>query len=150
MTDSIMDFMAQDHDRLDAIFKQFRSEKHTSLLEAEKLFFEFKAGLEGHIIWEEEILFPLFESHTGMHNESPTAVMRVEHRQIKELLENIRGKIEKKDTGTNELEIALIEILTPHNQKEEGVLYPWFDDSLSPRDRKQALAKIKSLPSQRH
>jgi regulator of cell morphogenesis and NO signaling len=137
-----MDFMAQDHDRLDALFRQFRSEKNTNLSKAEKLLSEFKAGLERHIAWEEDVLFPLFESRTGMRNEGPTAVMRIEHRQIKELLERIRSKIETKDTNTGDLETSLMEILSAHNQKEEGVLYPWFDSSLSTSEREEALAKM--------
>jgi regulator of cell morphogenesis and NO signaling len=139
-----MDFMAQDHNRLDEMFKQFRSEKNTNLSEAEKLFSEFKAGLERHIVWEEEMLFPLFESRTGMRNEGPTAVMRIEHRQIKELLERIRSKIETKDTTTGDFENSLVDILSAHNQKEEGVLYPWFDNSLSAREREEALAKMEA------
>ena len=68
MTNGVMDFMAQDHDRLDAIFRQFQSRKTAGLSDAEKLFSEFKTGLEKHIVWEEEILFPLFEDPTGMRN----------------------------------------------------------------------------------
>lgn len=147
MTDGIMDFMAQDHYRLDGIFRQFRSQKNTSFLEAQKLFLEFKGDLERHIVWEEEILFPLFERHTGMYGEGPTAVMRLEHRQIKEFLQKIRDKAEKKDTDTSELELGLIEILRAHNEKEEGVLYPWFDDSLSAKEREGAFTKMRSISS---
>jgi hemerythrin-like domain-containing protein len=142
MTNSIVDFMGQDHDRLDAIFRQFRSQEHVNPSEAEKLFSEFKAGLERHIVWEEEILFPLFESHTGMHSEGPTFVMRMEHQQIREHLEKIRGKIATKDTTSSDLETSLIEILTAHNQKEESVLYPRFDDSLSAGEKKETLARM--------
>ena len=144
LTDGITDFMAQDHDRLDAIFRKFRIQKNTNLSEAEKLFSEFKAGLERHIVWEEEILFPLFESRTGMREVGPTAVMRMEHRQIKEHLEKIRAMIAGKDTATITQENSLIQILTAHNEKEEGVLYPWFDDSLSTREREEAFSKIKA------
>ena len=143
MTSSIMDFMAQDHDRLDAIFKQFRSKEDTNLLEAETVFSEFKSGLERHIVWEEEILFPLFESRTGMRNEGPTAVMRIEHQQIKQHLGKIRDMIAARETATSDLETSLTEILTAHNQKEEDVLYPWFDNSLSAREQEEALAKMK-------
>lgn len=142
MTEAVADFMARDHDRLDAIFRQFQSQKTTDLSEAEKLFSEFKAGLEKHIVWEEEILFPLFESRTGMRNEGPTAVMRMEHRQIKDILEQIHRKIVTKDRTTSELETGLIEILTSHNQKEEGVLYPWFDQTLGAREQEEILARM--------
>lgn len=79
-----------------------------------------------------------------MREVGPTAVMRMEHRQIKEHLEKIRAMIAGKDTATIAQENSLIQILTAHNEKEEGVLYPWFDDSLSTREREEAFSKIKA------
>src|SRR5574341_1194166 len=85
----VFDFMAQDHDRLDDIFKNFRTVKNEDLKKAKPLFHDFKIGLQKHIVWEEEILFPIFEKKTGMYETGPTAVMRMEHRQIKDFLEKI-------------------------------------------------------------
>ena len=139
-----MGFMAQDHDRLDLIFKEFRSQENTNFAEAEKSFTDFKAGLERHIVWEEEILFPIFEKRTGMHNDGPTHVMRMEHRQIKDYLEKIRSKLATHDTATTELETGLMEVLTAHNQKEEAVLYPWFDSSLSAKEQEETLTRMRA------
>ena len=58
--ETIMNFMAKDHDRLDSLFTQFRNLRNTDVKKAKGLFHEFKIGLQRHIVWEEEILFPLF------------------------------------------------------------------------------------------
>jgi hypothetical protein len=76
-----------------------------------------------------------------MHGEGPTTVMRMEHREIREHLEKIRGKIAAKDPATSDLETSLIEILTAHNLKEESVV-PWFDNSLSAGEKEETLARM--------
>ncbi len=133
--------MGEDHDRLDNIFKEFKSAKNTDKNKAGNLFHQFKTGLQKHIVWEEEILFPLFENKTGMHNAGPTAVMREEHKKIKDFLEKIcvglRGTM-----LTEDFEEELIEILTEHNNKEENILYPWIDNSVSDEEKEEAFTKM--------
>jgi len=142
--ETVLGFMGDDHDRLDSIFRGFRKNK------AKSLFHEFKIGLQRHIVWEEEILFPLFENKTGMHDIGPTAVMRAEHRQIKGFLEEIHTKIANGDTDTSDLEDQLVEILAEHNSKEEDILYPWIDNSVSEKERKEAFEKMKNLPPEKY
>ena len=57
---------------------------------AESIFLFFKSELERHIIWEEDILFPVFERKTGIKDGGPTSVMRIEHIQIKNHLQEIK------------------------------------------------------------
>jgi len=147
----VFDFMAQDHDRLDGIFQEFRGTKVQDLKKAKSYFHDFKIGLQKHIVWEEEILFPIFENKTGMFETGPTAVMRMEHRQIKEFLEKIHDQILKGETSKiDELEKGLIEVLTTHNQKEESILYPWIDDSLSETERENVFTQMKNLPPEKY
>ena len=147
----VFDFMAQDHDRLDGIFKEFRGIKVQDLKKAKSFFHDFKIGLQKHIVWEEEILFPIFENKTGMFETGPTAVMRMEHRQIKEFLEKIHDRILKGETKEiDELEKGLIEVLTAHNQKEENILYPWIDDSISETEKEEVFTQMKNLPPEKY
>jgi len=123
----IFEYMSQDHDRLDAIFAEFCREPDAG--KAKELFLQFDTGLRAHIDWEEEILFPHFEDRTGMRDSGPTAVMRIEHQQIKQYLQTISETIGENDPG--ESVNALINLLTAHNKKEENILYPWMDQTLS-------------------
>jgi len=143
---TVTDFMGKDHDRLDEIFAQFRQIKHTEPEKAKALITEFKSGLERHIIWEEEILFPLFEEKTGMVNTGPTAVMRMEHQQIKGFLGKIHTSVMNNDMQTDDLESSLLQVLTAHNQKEESILYPWIDTSVADKEKQESFERMKSVP----
>ena len=146
----ITDFMEQDHDRLDGLFKDFQSAKAGDLAKAKELFSEFKRSLQRHIVWEEEILFPRFESRTGMGDGGPTAVMRMEHRRIKELLEEIHGRVAAVNTDTGEYEHELKDVLLAHNTKEEAVLYPAIDRCVSENEAAGMVAAMQALPAERY
>ena len=145
---AITNFMGQDHDRLEGLVTEFQATKGSDLGKAKHFFSEFKRGLQRHIVWEEEILFPLFEHRTGMEDRGPTAVMRTEHRQIKDFLEQIHDRIAKGETNTDEFERGLLTVLSAHNQKEETILYPWIDQSLSEQEAKETLARMREVPEE--
>lgn len=136
---TILEFMSHDHDRLDAIFAEFCKEPDAE--KARDLFSQFDTGLRAHIAWEEEILFPPFEDRTGMRNTGPTAVMRMEHQQIKQHLQTILETLGKTDPSTSVN--ALVQVLTVHNQKEENILYPWLDRTLSEEECLALLDQIR-------
>ncbi|HIH13739.1 MAG TPA: hemerythrin domain-containing protein [Nanoarchaeota archaeon] len=138
---TIFDFMSADHDRLDGLFKEFQKASHSGPAEAKKLFSEFSFGLKRHIVWEEEILFPLFEERTGMKDGGPTEAMRFEHLQIKSFLKEIDGRISLVQDSTG-AEQELLRILGDHNMKEEHILYPSIDESLGEKEIKAVLEKI--------
>ena len=148
---NVLEFMGKDHDRLDKIFEQFRKTKNIGISKAKPFFHDFKTGLQRHIVWEEEILFPIFEDKTGMHDTGPTTVMRAEHRQIKGFLEKIKEKIEKGEiTGVDGLEKELLEVLKAHNDKEENILYPWIDGQTSGQEKEKAFTKMKNLQPEKY
>jgi len=119
-------FFEADHDRLDCLFQKYSETKRQDIKKAKTYFREFLKGLQRHIIWEEEILFPFFEEVSGM-TMGPTIVMRHEHKLISEMLDQIHERVRKGDTHTDEAEQALLAVLTPHNEKEENILYPAID-----------------------
>lgn len=100
-------FYKHDHDELDGFFLKFQELKNQDYPQAKEYFKKFKFGLQRHIVWEEEILFPLFEEKTGMKDCGPTAVMREEHRQIGEYLEAVHKKVQCNDPDSGEEEQLL-------------------------------------------
>jgi len=142
---TIFEFMSVDHDRLDEIFEGFKKLKDDDIDAAGKLFLEFKTGLLQHINWEEDILFPIFEQKTGMHDTGPTAVMRIEHGHIKNFLEEIGEKVLAGELeGVDEAETGLLEVLGSHNQKEENILYPMIDKLTSEQEKEKVIEKLVS------
>ena len=146
----ITEFMGQDHDRLDGLFKDFQAAKDSDLAEAKRFFAEFKRGLQRHIVWEEEFLFPRFESRTGISGNGPTAVMRLEHRRIKELLDGIHDRVAAGNEETGEYEHELRDVLMVHNTKEEAILYPAIDRCVSAKEAAELIAEMKALPAERY
>ena len=109
---------------------QFESLNETDLAAANSLFNQIKADLERHIGWEEEILFPIFEGRTGMRDGEPTAVMRQEHRQIKDFLDQIQAALVQQWPAPISDTLALQDLFLQHNHKEEQFVYPVLDSLL--------------------
>jgi iron-sulfur cluster repair protein YtfE (RIC family) len=97
------------------------------------LMVEFAANLETHFRTEEEILFPAFEGATGMTG-GPTQMMRFEHAQMRELVAQMTSALESGDADTfgGAAETLLI-LMQQHNMKEENILYPMCDRTLTPQ-----------------
>ena len=121
---SVRRFFAEDHDRLDGLFARFQERKRADYADAKLSFREFKFGLQRHIVWEEQILFPLFEQKTGMHGTGPTEVMRHEHRLIGERLEALHDKVRRDDPESDAEEQALRQALEVHNLRKRSSSTP--------------------------
>jgi len=138
---SISDHYGEDHDRLDELFHRFQTLKSSDRESAVRAFQEFKTGLEQHIVWEEEILFPAFEHKTGM-TDGPTQVMRWEHQQIRAFLEAIAGKLAAGANTIADDEAGLLAVLESHNHKEENILYPMIDQVTDGAERAKMFAEM--------
>ena len=95
-----------------------------------RAFARLREQLEAHFVSEEELLFPAFEEATGMAS-GPTEVMRSEHAQMRELIEQMAGALAAQDddafSGCAE---TLLILMQQHNVKEENILYPMCDNVL--------------------
>lgn len=133
---SVAEALGWDHDRLDAL-EQAAMEAWDAgnTRSGPQLHLRFVAGLERHIRFEESVLFPEFERVTGMGSDrGPTAVMRVEHREIEALLEDVKtaASVGVRPSETTRAELRAV--LHAHDAKEEGILYPMLDRALAPRE----------------
>lgn len=98
--------------------------------EAEATTRRFAALLSAHLAAEEETLFPAFEAKTGM-TQGPTTVMRLEHAQMRSLLEQMLGAVTAKDADEfSGAAGTLLVLMQQHNMKEERILYPACDRAL--------------------
>jgi iron-sulfur cluster repair protein YtfE (RIC family) len=116
MPESIAETLTADHrhcDRLLALAESAAGTGNWDMATAEARGFE--RAMEHHFRFEEETLFPSLEAAAPMAT-GPTGVMRMEHRQMRQML----GLL---DT----LHLAIQQ----HNAKEEAILYPLADRSLA-------------------
>lgn len=145
---TVSDFFQKDHDRLEDLFQNFQRYKRQDFSKAKEYFVKFASGLRRHIVWEEQVLFPVFEQKTGMMYNHAVHVMQSEHKQIKQYLQNISEKVEASDPGSEFEEAQLISVLGVHNQKEEEILYPSIDQALEPEEVKAVFASIQEIPEE--
>lgn len=94
----------------------------------------FERALRTHLRMEEEVLFPAFEAAASMRGAGPTHVMRMEHEQMRALLDRMgsavtRGEVEALLDHGDTLNL----LVQQHNMKEEGMLYPMCEQVLGPR-----------------
>lgn len=140
----------QDHDRLDALFTTFQQQKRKDMAKAKEAFVEFKFGLQRHIVWEEDVLFPKWEENSGMAEGGPTQVMRTEHRIIGECLEAIHQKVQANNPDSDLEEQRLVDVLKSHNMKEERILYPSIDQVITDQERAELYQAMKDIPEDRY
>jgi len=101
---------------------------------------EVDQRLRRHIAIEEEIVFPAFERRFGARG--PTAVMRAEHDQVTRLLDRMRETMKRRDGPLfADAHGRLLAVLQSHNAKEESMVYPAIDRSLSRGERDELLRR---------
>jgi len=131
-TASLSETFTLDHRRIDAIWAEVEAAAERRATEdIAAAWRRFDDSLRGHLDLEEKILFPAFEAATGM-TEGPTRVMRMEHQQMRGLLDQMAPAVDGDDpTELLDLGDTLLLLIQQHNQKEEHMLYPMSEKALA-------------------
>ncbi len=140
----IQEFMSNDHKNCDRIYAQLEEAvSREDWGAANSLWLDFWEHTLRHFEMEEKVLFPEFETATGMTT-GPTAVMRMEHNQIRsvgtQLIECLRNRTREDFLGYGE---TMMVLLQQHNMKEEQILYPMAERSLA--DGTQVVERMKNV-----
>src|SRR6218665_1254290 len=125
---TISSFLTSDHRACDNEFANLENAIASQDWEESKTQLEkFSADLLHHFDMEEKVMFPVFEEVTGM-SQGPTMVMRMEHSQMRNILDDLKADIEKRDKnrffGVSE---SLMMLMQQHNMKAEQMLYAMAD-----------------------
>ncbi len=124
-------YLSEDHHRCDELFAAAEAMAEKGDWDgAEAAHQQFLASMRRHFAMEEEVLFPAFEAATGS-TMGPTAVMRHEHEQMRQLFSEMDQALETQQVddylGATE---TLLVLMQQHNAKEEQILYPASDRML--------------------
>jgi len=140
----IKEYMTHDHrecDNLYAPLEEAMGEENWQ--KALELYMPFKNAMLKHFAMEEEVLFPKMEEFMG-GGEGPIHVMKMEHSQIRSVIEQlgeaINDKNKQKALGLGETFMILTQ---QHNMKEEQVLYTMAEQL--PFDKEEILEKMKEV-----
>lgn len=141
---SLNDFLTADHHTLDEFLERFQERKGANPIEAMEYLTRFTAALERHLLWEETLLFPLFEQKTGQSGLTDT--LRGEHEEIRECLAALNEKSKEGDADSESEVELLVNELGGHNGREEYALYPQLDKLLTDAEKKAALNAMSDVP----
>jgi hemerythrin-like domain-containing protein len=130
---TISEYLGGDHQRCDELFAVAEQAAAARDAKAADAHARFVDAIEHHLRMEEDVLFPAFEEATGS-GMGPTAVMRHEHEQMRQLFEQMDETLANKryDDYLGAAETLLI-LMQQHNAKEEQMLYPMTDRMLAGR-----------------
>ena len=126
-------FFAQDHRDCDSKWAELEGLLDSGSSDAtNQAWKEFDDSMRRHFAMEEDILFPAFDARSGMGGGGPTAMMRMEHQQMRGLLDQIGAAMSTGDTEEAlDLGDTLLMVIQQHNVKEEGMLYPMAQNMLA-------------------
>lgn len=132
--DTLGTYLTHDHERCDGLLRRTQqSVSGARWPDARRDMAAFQYALERHLLIEERIIFPAFESALG-HAVSPTATMRAEHLRIRAVAQRMADAVAAASPGefVKHAE-ALLLTMHQHSEKEEGVLYPMIERVLARR-----------------
>jgi len=140
----IKDFMTQDHRECDNLYAPVEEAISKGDFEkALELFVPFKEAMLRHFAMEEEVLFPKMEEFLG-GGEGPIHVMKMEHAQIRSILdqmgEAIEAKNQQKALGFGETFMIMTQ---QHNMKEEQILYTMAEQL--PIEKEKVVEQMKEI-----
>ncbi len=140
----IKEFMTQDHRECDNLYAPVEEAISQGDFEkALELFVPFKEAMLRHFAMEEEVLFPKMEEFLG-GGEGPIYVMKMEHAQIRSILdqmgEAIEAKNQQKALGFGETFMIMTQ---QHNMKEEQILYTMAEQL--PLEKEKILQQMKEI-----
>lgn len=93
---SIKEYLSTDHGRCDELFASMEDAVTKDIQSAKEAYEEFANATERHFQMEERVMFLEFEQKTGM-TQGPTAMMRHEHAQMRNLISDMGEAIDDKD-----------------------------------------------------
>jgi iron-sulfur cluster repair protein YtfE (RIC family) len=144
--ESITSYMEQDHVVIDGhVERALRAAAAGDAPALQREGGEFLRRLRRHIDMEENVLFPAFEQRTGMVAAGPSRQMRIEHEMMQPILADMQQAVAAQDgAGFERAARSLLEILQPHNVKEERMMYPMLDEATG-ADAKGLLEDVKAM-----
>lgn len=126
---SLTEFLSADHERIDGLYSRMLSMVQAGR-DARAEFRLFETAMRRHIAMEEEGFFPEFDRMMGLEGQGPTAVMREEHVEIRELLDRMSGCAAEGDrAGLLAAGDTFVTLIEQHNLKEQQMLYPMADEA---------------------
>jgi len=122
---TIKGFLTEDHGRCDELFAKMEDAVTQSIENAKEAYDAFAEATERHFQMEERVMFLEFEQKTGM-TQGPTAIMRHEHAQMRNLVAEMGKAIEAKDKDKffgNSETLMIFDAATQYERGADALYY---------------------------
>lgn len=140
----IHESLESDHARLDGMLRRLDSEIASGSPCAPETAAEFRHGLEAHIRWEEEVLFPAMLEADAPRQSRSIESLTIDHRRILESLERIDEGLAASDGPAAAGALRDLRIyLQGHNRDEEIGIYAEADRRLPEEERRRLLERFR-------
>jgi len=142
--DSVDDVFGEDHQVLGGILERLRSAIQASSTQALGILEELARGLQAHMTWEEEQLFPIVSSRATPAQKRSIESLEIDHERLRETLARLRSSLSGQDFGSAAPQRDWLEtLLRGHNYDEEHGAYVEADRSLSAEERRALIARFR-------
>ena len=134
-----------DHGRLDELWDRAMALWSVDQGQAVPLFHHFEEGLMRHMQVEEGMLFPFFEQRGREPEHHLVVLLCSEHEEIRGALKSFISEVDRRTKDLGGAETQLRNALWAHNTREEGLLYPWFDQGVSEGEGRELSTTVRSV-----
>ncbi len=137
-------YLGWDHRRMEGLLAQGSALAHgDDWAGAQAKLDAYADALLRHADVEGEILFPAYEKLSGGLADSPTAMMRHEHAEIRAAVHDLAHAAGQRDLAALQSAMDRLDAIAPeHHAKEEEILFPAMDEALQPADREALVERL--------
>ena len=136
--------MAQDHAELDRRLDDVsRMVDDGELERADHHFSDVFEHAQRHLELEEHVVFPRFERLTGIDDDGPTALLRWEHREMRQALDDmLEALVRGNAVEFHRAREAYARLDSQHRVSEHRLMFPLIDQLLGEVELASLLAEL--------
>jgi hemerythrin-like domain-containing protein len=141
--DSVDDALSGDHLRLDALLEELTRAVSDSAPAGVELLGRLKEGLQYHMSWENQSLFPAVKALGSAKERRSIESLEIDHERLRETLQNLESFLAAGDFAAAEPGVRWLKtLLQGHNYDEEHGVYVDADRLLSPAERRSLIERF--------
>lgn len=141
---TVSGYLCWDHRRMEALLQTATAQARSgNWAEARQGLEAYADALLHHADIEDEVLFPAYDRLSGGMADSPTAMMRHEHTEVRAALHDLTRAASAQEWTALDAALARLEaVVVEHHAKEEEILFPGIDETLDPVKREQLVEQL--------
>ncbi len=143
--ESIDDALGADHERLDRLLGALEAEVRSGSPAAGEALERFVRGLESHMAWEDDHLFPAVKSLASEKERRSIESLEIDHERLRDTLRSLASTLASGDAGGAGTLVGWLKtLLMGHNYDEEHGVYVEADRLLGAAERRRLIERFEA------